>query len=80
MTIHKAQGSQYKRVAVVLPPYDSPVLSQELVYTGVTRAQEHLTLFARPEILAIAAGRPANRASGLRIRLDREASRPARSA
>src|SRR5690606_17725808 len=35
LTVHKAQGSEFDRVEVVLPDADSPVLSRELIYTAV---------------------------------------------
>jgi exodeoxyribonuclease V alpha subunit len=38
MTIHKAQGSQFGTVAVIVPPATSPLLTRELLYTGLTRA------------------------------------------
>jgi len=44
ITIHKAQGSQFGSVVVVLPEPTSPILTRELLYTAVTRAQTHLTL------------------------------------
>ncbi|MBT6731420.1 MAG: exodeoxyribonuclease V subunit alpha, partial [Acidiferrobacteraceae bacterium] len=37
MTVHKAQGSQARQVVLVLPTQLSPVLSRELIYTGITR-------------------------------------------
>ena len=40
MTIHKSQGSQFGTAAVLLPPPTSPILTRELLYTGVTRARE----------------------------------------
>src|SRR4029450_3322284 len=46
MTIHKAQGSQFGSVVVVLPEATSRVLTRELLYTAVTRAQNHLPLDA----------------------------------
>ena len=42
MTIHKSQGSQFGTVVVVLPEPTSAILTRELLYTAVTRAQEHL--------------------------------------
>ena len=42
MTIHKSQGSQFDAVAVILPDAASPILTRELLYTAVTRAQRHL--------------------------------------
>ena len=42
LTIYKSQGSQAKRVTVLLPDQDSRLLTRELFYTGVIRAQEHV--------------------------------------
>ncbi|NLT30847.1 MAG: exodeoxyribonuclease V subunit alpha [Propionibacterium sp.] len=69
MTIHKAQGSQFGRVAVVLPPADSPLLTKELLYTAVTRAKHGVDVIGTADAVRLAVGRPANRASGLRPRL-----------
>lgn len=45
MTVHKSQGSEFGHVALMLPnPSHAPVLSRELVYTGITRARHHLTV------------------------------------
>ena len=44
MTVHKSQGSEFHHVALILPEVRSPVLTRELVYTGITRAKEHFTL------------------------------------
>lgn len=46
MTVHKSQGSEFKRVALVLPPKFSPVLTRELIYTGLTRTKSYFALFA----------------------------------
>ena len=46
MTVHKSQGSEFEQVLLVLPEQISPVLTRELVYTGLTRARERLTLWA----------------------------------
>ena len=42
MTVHRGQGSQFRRVTVVLPQAESPLLTRELLYTAVTRAREHV--------------------------------------
>jgi exodeoxyribonuclease V alpha subunit len=44
MTIHKSQGSQFRHVIIVLPPGDSPIMTKELLYTAITRAQQELTV------------------------------------
>ena len=70
MTIHKSQGSEYGHAVVVLP--DDPrsrLLTRELLYTGVTRAVERVTLVASREAVVAAVERPIRRASGLAERL-----------
>jgi exodeoxyribonuclease V alpha subunit len=69
MTVHRAQGSQVRRVGVVLPPPESPLLTRELLYTAVTRAREHVRIVGTPESVRAAVLRPVARASGLRHRL-----------
>lgn len=65
MTVHKSQGSEFTRVALLLPPRDSPVLTRELVYTGITRAGRFLHFWTTPEILRAAVRRRTQRVSGL---------------
>jgi exodeoxyribonuclease V alpha subunit len=70
MTVHKSQGSEFDHTVLVLPPQGGPVLSRELVYTGITRARSALTLVsARSDALALALQRSTHRSSGLRSRL-----------
>jgi len=44
MTVHKSQGSEFSHVMLVVPDMPSPVLTRELMYTGMTRAKKRLTL------------------------------------
>lgn len=69
MTIHKSQGSEFDRVALILPGEDSAILSRELLYTGVTRARRQITLVGRPEEIRAAVARRVERASGLAEKL-----------
>ena len=69
MTIHKSQGSEFPHAVVSLPPADSPILTRELLYTAVTRAQERVTVVGSEQSLRAAIERPIARASGLRDRL-----------
>ncbi len=71
MTVHRGQGSQFRRVSVVLPPAESPLLTRELLYTAVTRAAEFVRVVATEEAVRAAVERPISRASGLRHRLGR---------
>ena len=56
ITIHKSQGSQYDNVLVVLPPKKedelkpwSPLMTKELVYTGITRAKKRAFVYGSRE-------------------------------
>ncbi len=40
LTIHKSQGSEFHHVMVVLPHRPSPILTRELLYTGITRVAD----------------------------------------
>ena len=67
MTVHKAQGAEYRHAAMVLPPEAALVLARELLYTGITRSRQSFTLVTpAPEMLAEALARRTVRASGLR--------------
>ena len=44
ITVHRAQGSEWPGVVVVLPPEAGGMLSRPLVYTALTRAQRHLSV------------------------------------
>jgi exodeoxyribonuclease V alpha subunit len=44
ITVHRAQGSEFRAVIVVLPPEAGRMLSRPLVYTAFTRAQHHLSI------------------------------------
>ena len=69
MTIHKSQGSQFGTAVVLLPEPDSRILTRELLYTAVTRAQDQLVLVGPEETIRAAVGRRVARASGLATRL-----------
>lgn len=70
MTVHKSQGSEFEHVMLVLPDEDVPVLTRELVYTGITRASKAFTLVSKHgHQLARATGRLTRRVGGLRAML-----------
>ncbi|UFU07032.1 exodeoxyribonuclease V subunit alpha [Ruania halotolerans] len=69
MTVHRAQGSQFGRVSLILPPATSPLLTRELLYTAVTRAQEFVRVVGSEEAVRAAVAHPVRRASGLRVPL-----------
>ena len=65
MTVHKAQGTEFDCVLLVLPPEDSPVLCRELLYTAVTRAKKKLFIFSESAIIEKTVSRETLRYSGL---------------
>jgi exodeoxyribonuclease V alpha subunit len=69
MTIHRSQGSQYTAISVILPASESPLLTRQLLYTAITRAQQQVRIVGTPEVVAAAVARQVQRASGLRLRL-----------
>lgn len=69
LTIHKSQGSEFEQVAVVLPEDDNPLLTRELLYTGITRARHRINLIARESALRAAIARRTIRTSGLGERI-----------
>ena len=69
MTIHKSQGSQFSHAVVVLPERETTILTRELVYTGISRAQNALTVCGDPEVLREALKRRVIRATSLQARL-----------
>jgi exodeoxyribonuclease V alpha subunit len=75
ITIHRSQGSEYRDVAVVLPPdANNRLLCRELVYTGVSRARDRAELWCTESALRAALQRPIQRHGGLRERL--QSARP----
>ena len=69
MTVHKSQGSEFDHVALVLPDRAAPVLTRELLYTGITRAKQRLTLVApQAGVLRQAVVQKVWRSGGLAVR------------
>ena len=66
MTVHKAQGSEFDRVLLVLPDQASPVLTREMLYTAVTRARKRVEIWARRETIEACIEKRVTRHSGLR--------------
>jgi exodeoxyribonuclease V alpha subunit len=75
MTVHKSQGSEFNNVMFILPDRDSPVLTRELAYTGITRAKERVSLWGPENIFLTAVSRSTKRMSGLSDELWRSPER-----
>jgi exodeoxyribonuclease V alpha subunit len=70
MTVHKSQGSEFNKVLMVMPKSeDVPILTRELLYTGITRAKKNLTIQGNKEVILKSAKAQVRRASGIANRL-----------
>ena len=66
ITVHKSQGSEFGKLLLILPAKDSPILTRELLYTGLTRARERRRALGHGGLLRAAIARRVVRTSGLR--------------
>jgi exodeoxyribonuclease V alpha subunit len=69
MTVHKAQGSEAKVVMLLLHPDFKFMLTRNLLYTAVTRAQEDLILIGDPNLLTAGIQKVERRETALRYLL-----------
>ncbi|MBK8100885.1 MAG: exodeoxyribonuclease V subunit alpha [Planctomycetes bacterium] len=65
MTVHKAQGSEFAQVLLMMPDKPGPSWQAALIYTAITRAQRTATVVADPDLLAPALANWQSRSSGL---------------
>jgi exodeoxyribonuclease V alpha subunit len=61
LTIHKSQGSEFDQVLLILTDQASPILSRELLYTGITRARSRVEVWGTSESLQACVERPLKR-------------------
>ncbi|MBP5493245.1 MAG: AAA family ATPase [Clostridiales bacterium] len=52
LTVHKAQGGEWKKVLLVLPDEYSPIFNRNLLYTAVTRAKEELWILGSEKTIS----------------------------
>jgi exodeoxyribonuclease V alpha subunit len=65
ISVHRSQGSGYKKVTFLLPGYESAVLCRELLYTGITRAAKEIELWGSRDELLFALKNSRERSSNL---------------
>ena len=67
LTVHKSQGSEFEHCALLLPPERNPVLTRELVYTGITRGKSWFSMICigNNQIVDEASSRTVQRSGGL---------------
>ena len=69
MTVHKAQGSEFNRIALVLPDRDLPINTPEILYTALTRSRKSVVIVGRREIFNSGVTRTVLRDSGIAEKL-----------
>jgi len=68
ITIHKSQGSEYKHVTMFLPTkIGHPLLTNQIIYTGITRAKESVTIIAGDETFKAAVTTVSERDTGISL-------------
>ncbi len=70
MTVHKSQGSEFDHVLFVIPEKISPVVTRELLYTGITRAKKKITIAGTMEVIKKAVSSPLHRRSAITELID----------
>ena len=67
MTVHKSQGSEFDNVLLVLPEDENNrLLTREIIYTGITRAKERVSIYGAKSVLKSAIRRKIERQSGFK--------------
>ncbi|MCC6398865.1 MAG: exodeoxyribonuclease V subunit alpha [Bacteroidetes bacterium] len=64
-TVHKSQGSEFDEVLLILPEGESPVMTRNLLYTGITRARKRCTILGTEAMVRAGIRRKPRRMSGL---------------
>jgi exodeoxyribonuclease V alpha subunit len=68
ITIHKSQGSEYDHVTMFLPKDEGhPLLNNQIVYTGITRAKKTVTIIATPKTFKSACETVIERDTGIEL-------------
>jgi exodeoxyribonuclease V alpha subunit len=69
MTVHKAQGSEFDRVVLILPDRDLPINTREILYTALTRSRRSVVLIGSREILELAIFKSVSLDTGIAAKL-----------
>jgi exodeoxyribonuclease V alpha subunit len=68
LSVHKAQGSEFDRV-VLLVPKGAEVFGREILYTGITRARERVEVLGDQGVIEECLKKSSTKKSGIRRRL-----------
>jgi exodeoxyribonuclease V alpha subunit len=69
MTVHKAQGSEFDQVALVLPERDLPINTREILYTALTRSRRGVVIIGERPIFEAGINSVVVRDSGIAEKL-----------
>jgi len=69
MTIHKTQGSEFDEVLMILPAKPHPLITRELLFTGLTRAKKKFICLGNKECWRTGVRARVQRWTGLRERI-----------
>lgn len=70
-TVHKAQGSEFDSVVVIMPNKDLPILTREILYTAASRARRSVTIVGTADTIRAGISRRMERYSGVREQIER---------
>ncbi len=71
VTIHKSQGSEFERVLILIPDRLSPVVTRQLLYTGITRARSRVIIAGSLDLICRAVNLAPERRSNLSAGLEK---------
>ena len=69
MTVHKAQGSEFDTLGLILPDRDLPINTREIIYTALTRSRQGVVIVGAREIFEAGIRRTISRDSGIVAKL-----------
>ena len=72
VTVHKSQGSEFDTVLIIIPEQISPVVTRQLLYTGITRSRKKVIIFGSMPMIRQAVQTSVERRSNLQALLDGE--------
>ena len=67
VTVHKSQGSEFDTVLILIPEQISPVVTRQLLYTGITRSRKQVIIFGSMPMIRQAVQTTVERRSNLQI-------------
>ena len=66
ITVHKAQGSGFQQILIITPSELSPLMTREMIYTALSRAEKRAVLWTDKKVLSGALQSVTKRHSNLR--------------